>query len=311
MRYLTSDVRASVAILYPVCRWLASKGRVTFADIDASLRPQSIECTSVKDLRSALRVGADIGLLRRYGAGRVQDEEVDWALEESAQSQYGEWYADPIRFRGLVRRELLGRAVDDIAEGNPSDVAVGLAWLLAQDPSRPLPLNYDAPWRADGASPAQVLAEQKLKKNYLDTQEQWLGFHRWAVALGCAEYSSGGRRSLVLPDPTAALEEELPLIPKEGMPARDFYNAVTDKLPILSGGRIVRFMRSLQGEYVDPHGDAPIGPAFSFALHRLKARGVLGLRAEHDASHRVDGVLHGQRWIVDRVMREGRDGGHE
>jgi hypothetical protein len=311
MRYLTSNVRASVAILYPVCRWLSGRRRVTFAEINAALRPESIATSDVNDLISSIRVGEDIGLLQRFGADRAPIDRVDWALEESVQSQYSDWYGDPIRFRVLVRRKLLAKAVDDITEKkDPSDVAVGLAWLLAQDPARPLPQSYGGTWRSDGASPERVLADQKLKEKYLDTGEQWLGFHRWAVALGCAEYSRAGRRSLILPDPTAALAEELPSIPKDGMPARDFYDAVTNELPILSGGRIAIFMRSVRGEYVDSHGDVSVGSAFSFALHRLKAQGVLGLHEEHDASHRVDGVLHGQSWVFDRVTREGGNG-HE
>jgi len=310
MRYLTSSVRASVAILYPVCRWLSDRHRVTFADMNAALRPRSIAATDVNDLIWSIRVGEDIGLLQRFGADRSPVDRVDWALEEAAQSQYSEWYADPIKFRTLVRRKMLAKAVDDITKREePSDVAVGLAWLLAQDPSRPLPQTYGGRWRSDGTSPEYVLADQNLKKNYLDTPEQWNGFHRWAVALGCAEYSRGGRRSLVVPDPTAALAEELlPIIPEDGMPARDFYDAATTELPILGRGSISVFMRSAQGEYIDAHGDISVGPAFSFALRRLEAQGVIGLHDEHDASHRVDGVLYGQSWTFDRVTRGSGNG---
>lgn len=305
MRYLANNVQASVAILYPLCRWLSGRTRVAFTEIDVALRPQSIGVTEADALLAAMRVGKDMGLLRRFGADHAPDEGADWALEESARSQSREWYEDPTRFRALVRRALLAKAVDDIAQKEtPSDVAVGLAWLMAQDPVRPLPQAYGE----SDPSPERMLADQNLKDEYLKNEEQWRGFHRWAVALGCAEYSRAGRKALILPDPTAAVMEELPAIPKEGMSARDFREAVIKALPILGGGPIAAFVREAQGDYGDPHRDVPIGSAFSFALHRLKARGVLRLHDEHDASHRVDGVLHGHSWVFNRVTRGNGNG---
>ena len=137
MKYLAGDAQASVAILYPVCRWLSSRDPAAYEVMDAALRPAHVVSGGSTALRASLRVGRDIGLLDRLGTARASDE-ADWALRISARSQRDEWYADPVRFRILVRRALLAKAVDDIAAGEtPSDVAVGLAWLLAQDPVQP------------------------------------------------------------------------------------------------------------------------------------------------------------------------------
>lgn len=310
MRYLTTHVRASVAILYPVCRWLSGRERVTFAELDAALRPESIvPGRDPNALVSSMRVGEDIGLVERFGAENSAVDRVDWGLEESARNKYEGWYDDPVRFRVLVRRKLLAKACNEIAEKkDPSDVAVGLAWLLAQDPARPLPQSFGLSWREDGATLERALGDQKLKEKYLDTSEQWTAFHRWAVALGCATYSRVGRRALVLPDPTAAVAEELPPIPETGLPAKEFCSAVVKELPVLSGGSISDFMREKQGDYVDSRVGVSVGPGFSFALRRLKAQGVIGLHEEHDTSHRVDGVLHGKSWVFDRVTRESGNG---
>ena len=301
MKYLAGTAQASVAILYPVCRWLSQRDRTPFSDMNAALRPAHLVGGEADALLASLRVGRDIGLLDRFGNTRTSDETADWALQEPVRSQRDEWYADPARFHILVRRALLAKAVDDIAEGQtPSDVAVGLAWLLAQDPVYPLAQAY-----RDG--PEGALNSQNMLP-YIAGPDQWRPFLRWAVALGCAEYSQVGSRRLILLDPTAALAEELPPIPHAGVSARAFYEALTRELPVLDGGRISDFMREKRGETADPRGDAMVGPAFSLALRRLQGQGVIDLHREADAGYRVNGVLHGQRWTFDRVTRRNEDG---
>jgi hypothetical protein len=291
MKYLSGTAQASVAILYPICRWLSDRDRVAYEAINAALRPAHLVSGESGALTVSLRVGRDIGLLDRFGSS---DQAADWALRELARSQRDEWYEEPTRFRSLIRRALLAKAVDDIAAGEtPSDVAVGLAWLLAQDPVRPLrQLHSDGPERA--------LNDQKLT-SYINGPDQWRPFLRWAVALGCAERSQGGNRRLIMPDPTAALAEELPSMSRAGMPARDFYGALIKALPVLDGGQISQFMRNERAECADPRGDAMVGPAFSLALRRLQGQGVIDLHTEADADYRVNGMLHGQRWTFDRV----------
>jgi hypothetical protein len=301
MKYLAGTAQASVAILYPACRWLAGRDRAEYDVMDAALRPKSLVGGEGDALLAALRVGRDIGLLDRLGHARTGDQATGWALSEPARSQRDEWYADPVRFRVLVRRALLAKAVDDLTAGaTPSDVAVGLAWLLAQDPVRPLP-------RAYGDGPERALNDQKLG-SYITGPTQWRQFLRWAVALGCAEFSQVGTRRLVLPDPTAALAEELPPIQPAGLPAMVFYAAASQALPVLDGGRISDFMRAERAECIDPRGDAMVGPAFSLALRRMDGQGLISLRREADAGYRVNGVLHGQRWTFDRVVGRSENG---
>lgn len=301
MKYLAGTAQASVAILYPVCRWLSCRDRAPYDVMDAALRPAHVVGGEADALLASLRVGRDIGLLDRSGTPRTADQAADWALQEQARSQRDEWYADPVRFRGLVRRALLAKAVDDIAAGEtPSDVAVGLAWLLAQDPVRPLS-------RAHGEGPEWALNDQNMIP-YIAGPDQWRPFLRWAVALGCAELSQVNKRRLVLPDPTPAVAEELPPIPSAGISARAFYAAMTRELPVLDGGQISDFMRAERGECADPRGDAMVGPAFSLALRRLQGQGVIDLHREADAGYRVNGVLHGRRWIFDRVTRRTENG---
>lgn len=300
MKYLAGPAQASVTILYPVCRWLANRDGVPFDALNAALRPGHVVGSESLALLASLRVGRDVGLLDRSGGTRTTDQTANWALQEQIRSQCDEWYADPVRFRVLVRRALLAKAVDDVAAGEtPSDVAVGLAWLLAQDPARPVP-------RAYGDGPERTLNDQNMNP-YIAGPTQWRPFLRWAVALGCAEFSQVGSRRLVLPDPTAAVAEELPPIPHAGVPANDFYAALNRELPVLDGGQISEYMRAKRSGSADPRGDAMVGPAFSLALRRLQGQGVIDLHREADARYRVNGVLHGQRWAFDRVTRRSQN----
>ena len=240
MKYLAGTLRRASPFSIRSAGGCPAGTVAAYEVMDAALRPPHVVSGEADALLASLRVGRDIGLLDRPGSTRTTDQAADWALQEPARSQRDEWYADPARFRVLVRRALLAKAVDDIAAGEtPSDVAVGLAWLLAQDPVRPLPQTY-----SDG--PERALNDQKLR-SYIAGPDQWRPFLRWAVALGCAEFSQVGNRRLILPDPTAALAEELPPIPHAGMSARDFYAAVTKALPVLDGGRISDFMRDEAG----------------------------------------------------------------
>jgi hypothetical protein len=295
MRYLTGHNLASVAILFPACRWLSDRDEVTYVDMAHSLRPTSLVSGKDDALRASLNVARDIGLLNSTGEFRAEALTVRCQLSELARSQRDRWYSDPVKFRVLVRSALQAKAVDDIAQDEtPSDVAVGLAWLLAQDPARPLAQAYRA-----GAEKA--LRDQKLD-SFIGTEEQWRAFLRWAQALGCATLASSSQgRRLVLPDPTGAIREELPAVGPDGLAAAEFRDALIKSLPILDGGRISDYMSSVRVASRDPRGDAMAGPAFSFALRRLHKRQVICLLQEADATYRVTCVLDGERWAFDRV----------
>lgn len=296
MRYLTTHNLASVAILYPVCRWLSDREEVSYGDMVRSLRPSSLVSGKDDALRASLTVARDIGLLDSTGEFPTDALTVRCQLSELTRSQRDRWYSDPVKFRSLVRSALLAKAVDDVtSDKTPSDVAVGLAWLLAQDPARPPALAYRA-------GPGRALGAQRLD-SFVSTEEQWRALLRWAQALGCATVASSSQASrFVLPDPTSAIREELPTIRPDGLTAAEFRDALVKSLPFLDGGRISDYMRSVRAPSADPRGDAMAGPAFSFALRRLQNRKVISLLQEADATYRVTCVLHGERWAFDRVM---------
>ena len=133
MRYLTTHNLASVAILFPACRWLSDHDQVTYGQISRSLRPASLVSGKDDALRASLTVAQDIGLVISSDDFREDALAVTCQLSEWMQNLRETWYDEPVSFRARVRSALLAKAVDDITSNQtPSDVAVGLAWLLAR-----------------------------------------------------------------------------------------------------------------------------------------------------------------------------------
>lgn len=303
MKYLAGDLQASVAILFPVCRWLAGTDQAHYGELKAALRPESLVKGADLALLASLRVGRDFGLFIRHGTGaRTTDQDAIWALSESTRGSRDNWYSDPLKFRRMVRVELLAKAVDEIVQNEtPSDVAVGLAWLLAQDPARPPTNSYSGDPDDPKRGPEGALYEQNLS-SFITTPDQWRGLIRWALALGCAtQLSARGSRRYVLPDPTAAITEELPAIRPRDLTAKQFCAEVAKSLPVLDGGIIADYTRRQNVKSARPVSDFAIGPAFSFALQRLSSDETIELITESDAADRVSGQLYGQIWTFDRV----------
>src|SRR5258708_11917383 len=115
-----------------VMRWLRANGSASYGDLASAVRPSALVPEADDALRATLDVAAHIKLL---GTNKGDGE---WTIVE--REPRAESYERHDLFRALVRRAVLRRAVLDKEAGEePSDVAIGLAWLCSLDPSRPLP----------------------------------------------------------------------------------------------------------------------------------------------------------------------------
>ena len=97
MKYLAGSIQASVAILYPICRWLSHRDRVAYSDLNAALRPAPLVSGGDNALIATLQVGRDMGLLERFGSVRA-DNRAGRSLQETARGARDDWYGDPIQF---------------------------------------------------------------------------------------------------------------------------------------------------------------------------------------------------------------------
>lgn len=273
MKYLSRATQANVGILLVAMRWLERTGPTDYEDLARALRPPAVAQETDGALRATLDVGRHIGLVA------ASDSEV-WNLVESDTRVSLERHD---HFRAVVTNALLRRAVDDCDEGvEPSDVAIGLAWLCSLDPARPLPWGWD-----DG--PETMVASVGLRE-VINGVTQWRTFRRWATALGFATASlprGSNRRSVdvLIPDPTTAIEDALPALPAASS-AREFIESLAQRVPAIDTGRIEAHARRL-GVRNDLRGEATLGPAVGGALERLARRGLLRLTQSADARNRV------------------------
>jgi hypothetical protein len=277
MKYLSRAPQANVAILWVVMRWL-QKGPASYDDLTAAVRPAALVSPADDAFNATLVVAADIGLLGANGPNG------EWRILEQG-SVSADAFERPDRFRSLVRRALLQRAVrEHETGGEPSDVAVGLAWLCSLDPSRPLLWGWDG----DGG-PEQTIQKVGLT-DVIVNDTQWRAFRRWAIALGFAAAGNPAPPpstppQRLIPDPTAAIADCLPQMPRS-LSARVFVDALAAEVPAVDGGALEKVLQE-RGLLYEARADAALGPAVGHALERLQRRGALTLHKSDDAGQRV------------------------
>ena len=139
MKYLAGDAQASVAILYPGLPVAVQPEPGRLRGHKRRAAPGTILVSGGRPrLSPRSGSGRDIGLLDRFG--RSVDRGSRLGAQGTARSRRDEWYATRSRFRALVRRALLAKAVDDIAAGETPLRCRGRAGLAAGPGSgHPLP----------------------------------------------------------------------------------------------------------------------------------------------------------------------------
>ena len=258
MKYLSRAPQANVAILWVVMRWL-QKGPASYDDLAVAVRPSALVSPADDAFNATLVVGADIGLLGADGSNG------EWRILEQERVS-ADAFESPDRFRSLVRRALLQRAVrEHEAGGEASDVAVGLAWLSSLDPSRPLLWGWDG----DGG-PEQTIRKLRLT-DVIVNETQWRAFRRWAIALGFAVASNPAPPpntplQRLIPDPTVAIADCLPQMPRS-LSARAFVDALAAEVPAVDGGALEMVLQE-RGLRYESRADAGARPCCEQYVNR-------------------------------------------
>jgi hypothetical protein len=159
-----------------------------------------------------------------------------------------------------------------------SDLSRALAWFLAQDTYRGV-----EPWISTAPRGVQKLQDDQFTESRaFQNDTRWHSFNRWAPILGLAVHVPWNKAVTLLPDPSSAIEDELPeLFGSDHRIALDvFVDRLSKRIPVLDRGIYRTQVESITS--LEPSGDV-ISHALSHALWRLEARSSVELLSLADA----------------------------
>ena len=248
---------------------LARRGGDTRERLKAQMVPPSLrggrdnQSTAVFD--ASLREARSIGLVTEDGDNLTIPSP---ALPKPRQ---GEEEA----FRTHVLRVLYDEALAD--DAGQSKVALALAWLLMQNPLRPMPWSEN---------PLPIITRQLVDGDPLDlgnaSRLQTLAY--WARHLGFARLVGAGQVYIV-PDPHDAIGRLLPSVFDIGAPLRasEFRKRLANLCPVLEDGSVrTRVEQQACNEIVRPNPQR-LSRSTSLALLRLESSGRIDLQQHSDA----------------------------
>lgn len=178
-------------------------------------------------------------------------------------------------FRAHVLRVISDEKLSD--QAGQSKVAPALAWLLMQDPLRPMRWSEN---------PLPIISRQLTDGESLDlgnaSRLQTLAY--WARHLGFARLI-GAAQVYIVPDPHDAIARLLPSVFESAVPLRagEFRKRLAALCPVLEDGSIrVRVEQQAQNEIARANQQR-LSRATSLALLRLESRGRISFQQSSDA----------------------------
>lgn len=186
---------------------------------------------------------------------------------------------DPRRLlRDLVLAEQLNFGLWDSTEG-ARDLTRALAWYLAQDPLRS-PGGWNEQGGVDLVQEAQFAASERVFSN--DTR--WGAFTRWATFLGFAVRIPRDTKTVLVPDPTAAIRDVAATLLSSGRSEiNPFVEELGRTLPVLDGGDYRRAVESRMRPDAVAASSDQLSPSLAHALLRLRDERLLVIEDLADA----------------------------
>lgn len=163
-------------------------------------------------------------------------------------------------------------------EAGQSKVAPALAWLLMQNPMRPIPWSEN---------PLPIIIRQLTDGDSLDlgnaSRLQTLAY--WARYLGFARLVGAGQVVFIVPDPHDAIARLLPNVFDTNAPlkASEFRKRLSALCPVLEDGSIRSRLEQQAREEIVRASPQRLSRSTSLALLRLEASGRILLQQNSDA----------------------------
>lgn len=248
---------------------LSRSGGETRERLKAQMVPPSLR--GGRDKQSTAVFDASLREARAIGLVTEDGDSLTVPPEAHPKPRQGEEEA----FRAHVLRVLCDEALAD--ETGQSKVAPAIAWLLMQDPLRPLPWSEN---------PLPVLTRQLVDGETLDlgnaSRLQTLAY--WARYLGFARLVGAGQL-YIIPDPHDAIEQFLPSVFNidQTLRASEFRKRLADLCPVLESGSVrARVEQQARDDLGSVHSQR-LSRSTSLALSRLESCGKIELQQRSDA----------------------------
>lgn len=224
-----------------------------------------------------LTVGKDLGFF-------LEEGEIVRLSNPSSADKIAESFED----------ELAVRLIDNVETASSSEGAVAgaIAWMLWQDPRKPL--------KWTGSSSVILLRNQFRENVQLDfgitNDSRFQQAVYWARALGFVTRTNL-KEEVVIPDPTRAIKHRLDKILPSGNERllSTFLSDLADCCPVFEGGSIrIEVEGLMRPEFQRDVGT--VSPSTALALQRLKMQGLIDLKRLDD----------GQVLFIEGALDDGR-----
>ena len=291
-KYLAADVNASVPAIRLICLYLASAGPSSTGQIAEALAPKEVIGQDNADgqraekfVAAALNVAADLGFVsspaRPGGEYSISSTLAGSVRLESLLGNAHE-------FRPRVRSAIGSRALEQVrAGGSPSDVALGLTWLLSLDPLDPL--SWEDPLS---------LSVNKHMRQHIVNGEQWNAFRRWATSVGLANRLATSKRPVLQVTAVQCVSAFVAAMPQE-LDAGVFLSSLLDENPLLGHPELLQALP----ESARPLAQPSVSPSIAQALMSLQEAGQLELVRSEDATRAMTLVVAGETQATIRAVR--------
>ena len=180
--------------------------------------------------------------------------------------------------RELVLAEQLNFGLWDSTEG-ARDLTRALAWYLAQNP-----LWSPGGWNEEGGVDLVQEAQFTASERVFSNDTRWGAFTRWATFLGFAVRIPRGTKTVLVPDPTAAIRDvAATLLSSERSEINVFVEELGRTLPVLDGGDYRRAVESRMRPDAVAASTDQLSPSLAHALLRLRDERFLVIEDLADA----------------------------
>jgi hypothetical protein len=179
---------------------------------------------------------------------------------------------DDGRFRKFVETALFG---PDVESSENRSFRYALSWLLAQPSGLPIQWNSD--------QHLQMEKQMEGSDNYdVTNKERFAMLCYWARFLGYAASINMGGHSVVIPDPSDALERQLPDIFSDSprITCARFFDRLGRRCPVLEGGKV---RGEVEARLREKRPGNQISISTGLALWRLEERKLIKLDHLSDA----------------------------